>query len=149
MSWAQLLLWSVLGLLYSLTSVTDHNNHQITMNTNHPHLQPSISTPSNTRFTQTLIVWSTVHYPEQFPVCTYLCILTFHTLIIFQLFSNEVLHCSWFLLSSDPATINSHQYSAKTLWTNSIIKILTCHFLFSTCSFQSINHPAILLTCCL
>ncbi len=53
----------------------DHNH----LNTDHPHLQPSISTPSNTRFTQTLIVRSTVHYPEQFPdpVCIYLCRLTF------------------------------------------------------------------------
>lgn len=38
----------------------DHNH----LNTDHPHLQPLIGTPSNTRSTQTLIVRSTIHYPE-------------------------------------------------------------------------------------
>ncbi len=58
-------------------STTSPDNIHLT--TDHLHLQPPISTPSNTRFTQTLIVRSTTHYPEPKPdpVCTYLCILTF------------------------------------------------------------------------
>ncbi len=60
----------------SQSTTSPDNNH---LTTDHLHLQPPISTPSNTRFTQTLIVRSTAHYPEPTPdpVSTYLCILTF------------------------------------------------------------------------
>ncbi len=111
-----------------------------------------ISSTISAHSPHSLLVQSTVHYPEQFPdpVCTYLCIFTFSDSRRSSSDSPmKLLHCSWFPLPSDPATTYSHQYSAKTLWTHSIIKILTCHLLLPTCSpFQSINHPVILLTCC-
>ncbi len=103
--------------------------------------------------TLSLLVRSTVHYTEQFldPVCTYLCILTFSDSRRSSSDTpTKLIHCCWFPLSSDPATTISYQYSAKTLWTISITKILTCHLLLSSWfPLQSINYPVILLTCCL
>ncbi len=76
-------------------------------------LRSSWDTPSNTRFTQTLIIWSSAHYPEPTPdpVCTYLCILTFQIsydpleilLHKIRLFLVPALHrsCKWILTSVD------------------------------------------------
>ncbi len=130
---------------YLLTGIHSHLSHRPKqspdhnhLNTDHPNLQPSISTLSNTRFTQTLIVRSTVHYPEQFPdpVCTYLCILTFQNpddLPVMLQRSTPL-----FLVPALLRSCNSHQYTAKTLWTDTISKTLTCHLLLTIC-FHSVN----------
>ncbi len=129
--------------IYQAVSVPSHDTHLITISslliTSTHQL---VTLPWSLHSSHYQIFRSTVHYPEQFPdpVCSYLCILTFKTSMILLRFSNEVLH---------PTMIKSHQYSAKTLWAISITKILPCHLLLSTWSpFLSINHPVILLTCC-
>ncbi len=90
----------------------DHNH----LSTDHPHLQPLIITPSNTRFTQTLIVRSTVHYPELTPdpVCTYLCILTFQ--LSYDPPATLRQRIPWFLVPAlHPSSKRySHQLTAKT-----------------------------------
>ncbi len=49
----------------------DHN----LLNTDHPHLQPSFSTPSKTRFTQTLVVQATAHHPNSSQIqCAFTCV---------------------------------------------------------------------------
>ncbi len=112
----------------------DHNH----LNSDHPYLQPSIRTPSNTRFTQTLIVRSTLNSSQTLcaRTCIYLPFQTPSDLLVF-------LHCSWFLLSTDPAKKDSHQNPAKTHWTDIFSKILTCHLLLMI-SFNSVNKS----TCC-
>ncbi len=81
----------------------DHS-HQ---STDHPYLQPLIITPTNTFFTQILIVWSTIHCPELTPdtVCTYLCILGFQLSYDPPATLRQRIPCSWFPLSIDPAKI--------------------------------------------
>ncbi len=81
----------------------DHSH----LSTDHPYLQPLIITPTNTFFTQILIVWSTIHCPELTPdtVCTYLCILGFQLSYDPPATLRQRIPCSWFPLSIDPAKI--------------------------------------------
>ncbi len=75
------------------------------------------------------IVRCTVHQTLCALTCVYLPFQTPDDLL--AILPMKLLHCSWFPLSSDPATN------------------LTCHLLLSTWSqFLAINHPVILLACC-
>ncbi len=66
--------------------------------------------------------------------CIYLHFQTPRDLLAF-------LPCFWFPLFVDPARKDSHQYTAKTHWTDIISKTLTCHLLLTIC-FYSVNKPA-------
>ncbi len=104
------------------------------LSTDHPHLQPLIITPSNTTLSLTLIVRSTVHYPEQLPdslmllTCMY---LPFDLQTYLQCYSSEsstlIPLVPGPLSTSKPARIQTVniQLSSQELVT---VFILTCHY---------------------
>ncbi len=88
----------------------DHNH----LTTDHPHLQSSISTPSKTRFPQTLIVRSAVHYSEQSPdpvTLTCATYLTDRSPTILLRFSSEVLR--QFLVPRSPPILQKDNYISR------------------------------------
>ncbi len=102
----------------------DHSH----LSSNHPHLQPLISTPISTTRSLTLIVRSTVHYPEQYLTPFYLtCDLTY--LIVSQNPSSDPPVCVLFSCVSllhDSCNRDSDQFTAVSQRIGLPDKSLTC-----------------------
>ncbi len=143
------------GFTVTATSVTGHNNHQITITCllitrTCSHSSALISSPSNTCFPQTLTVRSTVHDLNRHQTQLYLPVTYLPDSAAILLCFPVVVPCLILILalrcSYKERTLISQQL--RHIWTVSLSGFLTCQSLHTIAIPCSINHSVVSLTCC-